>query len=54
MDDPSPYVKAMMISALGELQDERAADSVRECLNDEDESVRKMAAWALNKIENSQ
>ena len=54
LDDPSPYVRAMMVSALGELQDERAADSVRECLYDEDESVRKMAAWALNKIENSQ
>ena len=54
LDDPSPYVRAMMVAALGELQDERAVDSVRECLHDEDESVRKMAAWALNKIENSQ
>jgi HEAT repeat protein len=54
LDDPSPYVRAMMVSTLGELQDERAADSVRKLLTDEDESVRKMAAWALNKIENSQ
>jgi HEAT repeat protein len=44
----------MMVSTLGELQDERAADSVRKLLNDEDETVRGMAAWALNKIENSQ
>jgi len=54
LDDSSPYVRAMMVAALGELQDERAVDSIRECLNDEDESVRKMAAWALNNIENPQ
>jgi HEAT repeat protein len=54
LDDPSPYVRAMMVATLGELQDERAADSVRKLLNDEDETVRGMAAWALNKIENSQ
>ena len=54
LDDPSPYVRAMMVAALGELQDERSVDSVRECLHDEDESVRKMAAWALNNIESSQ
>ena len=55
LDDPSPYVRAVMVAALGELQeDERAVDSVRKLLSDEDESVRKMAAWALNKIENSQ
>jgi len=54
LDDPSPYVRAMMVAALGELQDQRAVDSVRECLNDEDESVRKMAAWALNNIESPQ
>jgi HEAT repeat protein len=54
LDDPSPYVRAMMVGALGELQDERAVASVRECLHDEDEAVRKMAAWALNNIENLQ
>ena len=54
LDDPSPYVRAMMVATLGELQDERAADSVRKLLSDEDETVRGMAAWALNKIENSQ
>jgi HEAT repeat protein len=54
LDDPSPYVRAMMVAALGELQDERAVDSVRECLHDEDAAVRKMAVWALNNIENSQ
>jgi HEAT repeat protein len=43
----------MMVSALGELQDERAADSIRNLLHDEDESVRGMAAWALNNIEQS-
>ena len=53
LDDPSPYVRAMMVSALGELQDERAADSIRNLLHDEDESVRGMAAWALNNIEQS-
>ena len=54
LDDPSPYVRAMVVGALGELQDERAVASVRECLHDEDEAVRKMAAWALNNIENLQ
>jgi len=54
LDDPSPYVRATMILALGELQDKRAADSIRKLLNDEDESVRGMAVWALNKIENPQ
>jgi HEAT repeat protein len=54
LDDPSPYVRAMMVSALGELQDERASESIRKLLLDEDESVRKMAAWALGNIENSQ
>lgn len=54
LDDPSPYVRAMMLAALGELQDDRASESIRKFLDDEDASVRKMAAWALNKIENSQ
>jgi HEAT repeat protein len=54
LDDPSPYAKAMMIAALGELQDKRAADSIRKHLHDENESVRRMAVWALHKIENSQ
>jgi len=54
LDDPSPYVRAMMLVALGELQDERASDSIRKLLQDEDERVRGMAAWALNKIEKSQ
>jgi HEAT repeat protein len=54
LDDPSPYVRAMMLAALGELQDERAAPSIRKLLHDEDESVRGMAAWALENIENSQ
>jgi HEAT repeat protein len=54
LDDPSPYARAMIVAALGELQDERAVESVREYLHDEDEAVRKMAAWALNQIDNSQ
>lgn len=54
LDDPSPYVRAMMVVALGELQDERAANPIRKLLQDEDESVRKMAAWALGNIESSQ
>jgi len=54
LDDPSPYVRAMMVAALGELQDERAAASIRQLLHDEEESVRRMAAWALRNIENSQ
>jgi HEAT repeat protein len=53
LDDPSPYVRAMMVSALGELQDERAIDSIKILLHDEDESVRTMAEWALGNIENS-
>ena len=54
LDDPSPYVRGMMLVALGELQDERAVDSIRKLLHDEDESVRGMAAWALRNIENSE
>lgn len=54
LDDVSAYVRAMIVAALGELQDERAAEAVRELLHDKDESVRTMAVWALNKIENSQ
>ena len=54
LDDPSPYVRAMILVALGELQDDRAADPVRKLLQDEDESVREMAAWALANIEKSQ
>ena len=54
LDDPSPYVRAMLLVALGELQDERAADSIRSLLQDEDEGVRGMAAWALRNIANSQ
>lgn len=53
-DDPSPYVRSMMALALGELQDKRALNTVRKLLQDDDESVRKMAAWALTKIEDSQ
>ena len=52
LDDPSPYVRAMTLAALGEFQDKRAVASVRECLHDEDEDVRKMAVWALKNIEN--
>ena len=52
LDDPSPYVRAMKVSALGELQDERAVTLIRKLLDDEDESVRIMAAWALEQIEN--
>jgi HEAT repeat protein len=54
LSDPSPYVRSMMALALGELQDRRGVDPLRELLLDEDESVRRMAAWALNKIENPQ
>lgn len=54
LDDPSPYVRAMMVAAMGELQDKRALDSIRKLLHDEDESVRGMAAWALNNIEKAQ
>jgi len=54
LDDSSPYVRAMMVAALGELQDERAVEPIRKLLHDEDESVRVMAKWALNKIEASQ
>ena len=54
LDDPSPYVRAMVILALGDLQDKRSTNSIRKLLNDDDENVRRMAAWALHKIENSQ
>ena len=54
LDDPSPYVRAMMAAALGELQDARAIAPLREMLQDKDETVRGMAAWALGNIENSQ
>jgi HEAT repeat protein len=54
LDDPSPYVRAFMVAALGEFQDARAIVPLREMLQDEDETVRGMAAWALGNIENSQ
>jgi HEAT repeat protein len=54
LDDPSSYVRAMMVLTLGELQDKRAVDPIRKLLHDEDESVRGMAAWALNRIEYAQ
>jgi HEAT repeat protein len=54
LDDPSPYVRAMMAATLGELQDARAIAPLREMLQDKDETVRGMAAWALGNIENSQ
>ena len=53
LDDPSPYVRAKVIVALGELKDERAVAPLREMLQDEDKTVRGMAAWALGIIENS-
>ena len=43
-----------MLAALGELQDERALEPIRQLLNDEDESVRGMAEWAIANIEKSQ
>jgi HEAT repeat protein len=54
LHDPSPYARAKVIAALGELKDERAIAPLKEMLQDQDESVRGMAAWALNKIENTQ
>ncbi len=54
LDDPSPYVRAMLVAALGELQDERAVEPIKNLLHDEDESVRGMATWALEQIENKQ
>ena len=54
LDDPSPYVRAMMVEALAELQDKRAVNPIKKLLEDEDESVRKMAVWALKNIEESQ
>ena len=49
-----PPLRAMMVLTLGELQDKRAVDPIRKLLHDEDESVRGMAAWALNRIEYAQ
>ena len=37
--DPSPYARAMMALPLGELQDERAADSIGKFLHDENERL---------------
>jgi len=54
LEDPSPYVRSMVVVSLAELQDQRAANLIRKLLHDEDESVRKMAAWALKDLENSQ
>ena len=45
-----PPLRAMMVLTLGELQDKRAVDPIRKLLHDEDESVRGMAAWALNTL----
>jgi HEAT repeat protein len=54
LDDPSPYVRAKVIAVLGELKDVRAVAPLREMLQDKDETVREMAAWALGNIEKSQ
>jgi HEAT repeat protein len=54
LDDPSSYVRAMMAAALGELQDARAIAPLKEMLQDKDETVKRMAVWALGYIENSQ
>ena len=54
LDDPSSYVRAMMVAALGELQDARVIAPLREMQQDKDETVRRMAAWALGNIGNSQ
>lgn len=51
LDDPSSYVRAMMVVALAELQDKRAVNPIKKLLQDEDDSVRKMAAWALKNFE---
>jgi HEAT repeat protein len=54
LDDPSPYVRTFVISALGELKNEKAIAPLRGMLHDKDKTVRGMAAWALDNIENSQ
>lgn len=54
LHDTSPYVRAKVIVALGELKDERAISPLRGMLQDKDETVNKMAAWAISSIENSQ
>ena len=54
LDDSSPYVRTFVISALGELKDEKAIAPLRGMLHDKDKTVRGMAAWALDNIENSQ
>ncbi len=54
LDDPSPYVRTFVVAALGELKDKKAIAPLRKMLQDEDETVRGMAAWALGNIEKSQ
>jgi len=54
LDDPSPYVRSMVVVALAELQDKRVVTPIKKLMQDEDESVRKMAAWALKNIEEPQ
>ena len=54
LSDPSPYVRAMIVAALGELKHAKATDALRELTHDKDETVRGMAAWSLNQIATSQ
>ena len=54
LDDSSPYVRTFVVAALGELKDKKAVAPLRKMLQDEDETVRGMATWALGNIKNSQ
>lgn len=54
LSDPSPYVRAMIVAALGELKHAKATNALRQLIHDKDETVRGMAAWALNQITTSQ
>ena len=55
LSDPSPYVRAMIVAALGELKHAKeATDALRQLIHDKDETVREMAEWYLNQIATSQ
>ena len=54
LSDPSPYVRAMIVAALGELKHAKATDALRQLTHDKDETVRGMAEWYLNQIVTSQ
>ena len=50
LTDPSPRVRRAAAEALVDIGDERALQSLTECLEDDDARVRYHAVWGVAKI----